>query len=146
MISGWPLDRGRTNGSGEYAHVIDPQNATPWTIFAQNCVTNEGLWGDLQVTASALFVGSPYTTVPAHLTSWGWSTGNYVNLDLLTNGTDAICFLTEIQGKFRGHGESVSVGTAWNGSVWEWYANTRQGTLGAGIGGNYGCMPYNTDH
>jgi hypothetical protein len=135
MISGWPLSTGPTNGSGEYAKVAESSSGGINTIYAQSCA-NSYIWQTVSATFESIFVGTLYTTVPVFERSWG-DTRGADTVDLLTNLETGICFITEVEGAFRGDFVAVNP----YGPNGDWV-----GSSSSNVGGNFACMAYIVNH
>jgi hypothetical protein len=138
LFQSWP-GSSDTNGAGEHARVTQStQGSVSSVLDAEDCTADQM---PIHPTFSSVFVGTPSSGIPAQIASTGWTTGSYT-IDMLTDATQAFCYLTYLQGKWRGGAESAQVYTV-NG---HWYAASLQGSSGSQIGANYACVWYHQNH
>jgi hypothetical protein len=110
-------------------------NAEPNTIYAQSCA-NSYVWQTVSATFESIFVGTLHTSVPVYERSWG-DTRGAATQDLLTDLETGICFITEVEGAFRGDFVAVSP----YGPNGDWV-----GSSSSNVGANFGCMAYKINH
>jgi hypothetical protein len=116
---------------------------SPIQACRQRIATRTGLGHWITGRSVSLFAGTPSSGQLAMFTgSDFWVSGNFT-LNLGVHSDEAICYFTQVFGKFRGGGESVRLYQVADGSRWLWYAQATQGTGGKQVKGVGKCYYFN---